>query len=101
MKVTNDKPVSQVERTPAAEAVQGQQQRVEARPDRVSVEQTRTAANLAQAAKKAVSEDREARLKRLEVSVKGGTYRPNPSKVAEEILAQAELDVKLRALFRG
>ena len=101
MKVTNDKPVAQVERTPSVEVVAGQQQRVEARPDRVSVEQTRTAAELAQTAKKAVSEDREARLKRLEVSVKAGSYRPNPSKVAEEILAQAELDVKLRALFRG
>lgn len=99
MKVTNDKPVTQVERTPATEAVQ--QQRGGARPDRVSVEQTRTAAELAQGAKKAVIEDRDARLKRLEAAVKGGSYRPNPSKVAEEILAQAELDARLRALFMG
>ena len=101
MKVTNDKPVTQVERPSATEAVAGQSPRVEARPDRVSVEQTRTAAEMAQSAKKAVNEDREARLKRLEVAVKGGTYRPNPSKVAEEILVQAELDARLRALFRG
>ncbi|MCG5055664.1 MAG: flagellar biosynthesis anti-sigma factor FlgM [Myxococcales bacterium] len=101
MKVTNDKPVTQVDRTPAADAAHQQQQRVGAKPDRVSVEQTRTAAEMAQNAKKAVNEDREARLKRLEASVKGGTYRPNPSRVAEEILAQAELDARLRALFMG
>lgn len=101
MKVTNDKPLSQVERTPAADAVQQQQQRVGTRPDRVSVEQTRTAAEVAQNAKKAVNEDRDVRLRRLEAAVKGGSYRPNPSKVAEEILAQAELDARLRALFMG
>ncbi|MDX2022241.1 MAG: flagellar biosynthesis anti-sigma factor FlgM [Deltaproteobacteria bacterium] len=101
MKISNDKPVTQVDRTPAVEAAAGQAQRAEAKPDRVSVEQTRTAAEMAQNAKKAVNEDREARLKRLEAAVKGGSYRPNPSKVAEEILAQAELDARLRALFMG
>lgn len=101
MKISNDKPVTQVDRTPAVEGASGQAQRAEAKPDRVSVEQTRTAAEMAQNAKKAVNEDREARLKRLEAAVKGGSYRPNPSKVAEEILAQAELDARLRALFMG
>ena len=101
MKVTNDKPLSQVERTPTTDAVAKEQQRVGVRTDRVSVEETRTAAEMAQNAKKAVIEDRDARLKRLEASVKGGSYRPNPSKVAEEILAQADLDARLRALFMG
>ncbi len=101
MKITNDKPVTQVERTPAVDAAQQQQQRVEARPDRVSVQQTRTAAELAQGAKKAVNEDRDARLKRLEAAVKDGSYRPVAAKVAEEILAQTELDARLHALFMG
>lgn len=100
MKITNSKPVSHVERTPP-EAAQAQQPRVGARPDRISVGQTRTVAEMAQSAKQAVNEDRDVRLKRLEAAVKEGSYRPSASKVAEEILVQAELDAKLRTLLTG
>ena len=101
MKITNPKPVTQVERSPNTEAAQSQQPRVTARPDRISVGQTRTVAEMAQNAKQVVNEDREVRLKRLEAAVKDGSYKPVASKVAEEILGQSELDAKLRTLLTG
>ena len=101
MKITDSKPVTKIERNLATEAAQSQQPRVSSRPDRVSVGQTRTVAEMAQSAKQAVNEDREVRLKRLEAAVKDGSYKPTASKVAEEILGQAELDAKLRTLLAG
>ena len=100
MKITDSKPVTKVERNPATDAAQSQQ-RVETRPDRITLGQTRTVAELAQTAKQAANEDRELRLKRLEAAVKDGSYKPSASKVAEEILGQAELDAKLRTLLTG
>ena len=99
MKITNSKPVTHVERTAANESAPQQQQRVGSRSDRVSVQQTRIATEVSQAAKHAVNEDRDVRLKRLEAAVKEGSYKPVASKVAEEILAQTELDAKLRTLL--
>ncbi len=100
MKITDSKPANPIERTPP-EAAQAQQTRQGARPDRISVAQTRTVAEMAQSAKQAVNEDRDVRLKRLEAAVKEGSYRPSAAKVAEEILVQAELDAKLRTLLTG
>ena len=99
MKITNSKPVTHVERTGATESAPQHQQRVGTRSDRVSVEQTRSASGLSQAAKHAVNEDRDVRLKRLEAAVKDGSYKPVASKVAAEIIAQTDLDAKLRTLL--
>ena len=99
MKITNSKPVTEIERTAASESAP-QQQRVGRRADRVSVGETRSAVELSQSAKQAVQEDRDVRLKRLEAAVKEGSYKPMASKVAEEMLTQAELDSKLRTLLK-
>jgi len=42
--------------------------------------------------------ERSARLDQLARVVRAGTYRPNPSQLADQILAEAELDARLSKL---
>lgn len=68
--------------------------------DRVSVEATKEAEATIAAAKKAAGGKRAARLERLEAEVRSGGYRPDPGRVAEQILADAEIDARLTALLK-
>ncbi|RMG11302.1 MAG: flagellar biosynthesis protein FlgM [Deltaproteobacteria bacterium] len=44
--------------------------------------------------------DRAARLEALEAAVKSGVYRPDPQRIAQEILYSAELAARLRAMLK-
>jgi anti-sigma28 factor (negative regulator of flagellin synthesis) len=44
--------------------------------------------------------DRPGRLKALEARVRAGEYHPDPSRVAEEILQDAEIEARLQSLLR-
>jgi negative regulator of flagellin synthesis FlgM len=68
--------------------------------DRVS---TRDSARIAEAvsqANQATAAARPAKLKSIEAAVRQGTYRPDPQRIAEEILDDAELAARLQALFQ-
>ena len=39
------------------------------------------------------------RLRDLEAAIRGGTYKPDPNRIAEEILRDAELNARLKALL--
>ncbi len=72
-----------------------------AKGDRVTVEETRQVAQLAAAASRESNAGRAARLRSIEAAVRSGAYRPSPGRIADEILAAAEIDARLRALFNG
>jgi hypothetical protein len=69
-------------------------------PEKVSVRSTREVDAAVAAAKRAAGGERSARLERLEAEVRAGGYRPNPSRVAEQILSDAEVDARLQAMLR-
>lgn len=68
--------------------------------DRVSTDASaKIAAVIAQATQTA-SAGHAARLQAIEAAVKQGTYRPDPARIAQEILDDAEVAARLQALFR-
>ena len=67
--------------------------------DRVSTaESERISAAVAQASQFA-SAGRSAKLQAIEAAVRQGTYRPDPQRIAQEILDDAELAARMQALF--
>jgi hypothetical protein len=94
MKVTETKPVAGVER------VAGNEPHVVADPkDRVTVSNAREVLAAIDSAKRSAGNQRSARLHQLEQAVRSGGYHPTASQVADEILAAAEVDARLRALL--
>lgn len=68
--------------------------------DRVSTgASARLEAAVAEAQRQAGLE-RAARLEALEAAVKSGIYRPDPQRIAQEILYSAELAARLRAMLK-
>jgi negative regulator of flagellin synthesis FlgM len=68
-------------------------------PDRVSTEQTAQATAAVAAAAAADGAGRAARLQSIAAAVQGGAYRPDPQRIAQQILDQAELSAKLQAIL--
>jgi negative regulator of flagellin synthesis FlgM len=69
--------------------------------DRVSTEQSaRVAAAVAQVSLHAGAADRAEMLRAVETAVRQGTYMPDPARIAERILEQAELAARLQALLQ-
>jgi len=109
MKVTDVKPVVGIERGKASEALASSTSGNSAPKDRVSVSGSpENAAATAAAARNstAVSTTRSAagarhaaRLQQLEAQVRSGGYKPDPSRVAEQILSDAEVDARLQAML--
>jgi len=69
--------------------------------DRVSTEQSaRVAAAVADISSQVGAGDRTAMLQAVETAVRQGTYQPDPARIAERILEQAELAARLQALLQ-
>src|SRR5262245_28547303 len=68
--------------------------------DKVSVKSSREVEQAVEVAKRAAGGERSARLQRLEAEVRSGGYRANPSRVAEQILGDAEVDARIQAMLR-
>jgi anti-sigma28 factor (negative regulator of flagellin synthesis) len=73
---------------------------VAAPKDRVTVSKSREVESAVSAAKTSQTADRPQRLKALEARVRAGEYHPDPSRVAEEILQDAEIEARLQSLLR-
>src|SRR6185436_1876592 len=99
MKVTDINPVIGPERVKRQEAPVSSA----AGPrDKVSVEWKKAEKAVEAAvppARRSAGADRAARLERLEASVRAGAYSPDPSRVAEQILSDAEVDARLQAML--
>lgn len=97
MKVTEVKTVLGPDRAKATEAPAAD---VSAPKDRVSVQATKEAEAKVAVARAAAGNQRAARMEKLEAEVRSGTFRPDASRVAAQILADAEIDARLAALLR-
>ncbi len=95
MKINETKPVADVGRVVPPDPPATTTPR-----DRVSVDNSRDV-DLAMATSKAsVAGGRAQRLQNLEAQVRAGNYHPDPSRVADEILQDAEVDARLQALIK-
>ena len=94
MKINETKAVADVGRVVAPEAA------TSAPKDRVTVSNSREVNSAISTAKSTQTADRPGRLKALEARVRAGEYHPDPSRVAEEILQDAEVDARLQSLLR-
>jgi negative regulator of flagellin synthesis FlgM len=68
--------------------------------DRVSTEESAKIAQAVAQASQSAAAGRSAKLQAIEAAVRQGTYRPDPQRIAQEILDDAELAARLQALFR-
>jgi anti-sigma28 factor (negative regulator of flagellin synthesis) len=94
MKINETKAVADVGRVATPEAP------VAPPKDRVTVTKSREVDAAVATAKVTQTADRPGRLKALEARVRAGEYHPDPSRVAEEILQDAEIEARLQSLLR-
>jgi anti-sigma28 factor (negative regulator of flagellin synthesis) len=94
MKINETKTVAVVGRVAAPETP------VAPPKDRVTVTKSREVDAAVSTAKTTQTADRPGRLKALEARVRAGEYHPDPSRVAEEILQDAEIEARLQSLLR-
>ena len=97
MKVTDVTAVVGPERVKAPDAPEPE---VSDPNDRVSVHATKEAEASIATAHRAAGGRRVARLERLEAEVRAGSFRPDPGRVAAQILADAEVDARIAAMLR-
>lgn len=97
MKVTDIKAVLAPDKVKGPEARESE---ATAPKDRVSVQAAKEAEAAVAAASRTAGGRRAARLERLEAEVRSGGFRPDPGRVAAQILADAEVDARIAALMR-
>jgi flagellar biosynthesis anti-sigma factor FlgM len=73
--------------------------RVGAREDRVTAGATEAALKAIAVARQATSTSRSARLDALAAAIEQGTYKPDPTRIAQDILEDAELTARLQAVL--
>jgi negative regulator of flagellin synthesis FlgM len=101
MKVTD---TSEIKRfaptTPSDTSRAGPAERTETE-DRVSTDESAQVKVAVAEASRAAAGAHSSKLAAIAAAVKAGVYRPDPQRIAQEILDDAELAAKLQALFRG
>jgi len=68
-------------------------------PDKVSTNSTAQVAAAASAARTAISQDKGIRLEALTQAVQDGTFKPDPERIAQKILDDAELTAMLQTML--
>jgi negative regulator of flagellin synthesis FlgM len=68
--------------------------------DKVSTEVRAQVESAASAARQAVGNDRSVRLEAIEAAIRQGAFKPDPSRIAQRILEDAELTAKIQALLK-
>ena len=100
MKVHETSQIRAVDPTAQAEKPRDSKQVRERSPDRVSTAETEKVAKAVAAASQGAGAARAAKLASIEAAVRSGVYRPDPQRIAEEILGEAELAAKLQAMLK-
>lgn len=67
--------------------------------DKVSADQAQQLQASLASIRASAGSDRNARLLQVAAAVRGGTYRPNPNRIADQILESAELEARIRAML--
>lgn len=68
--------------------------------DKVSTEVRAQVAAAASAARQQVDSDRTVQLEAIEAAVRQGAFKPDPNRIAQRILDDAELTAKIQALLK-
>lgn len=68
--------------------------------DKVSTEVKAQVAAAADASRQQVGNDRAVRLEEIKAAVEKGAFQPDPSRIAQRILDDAELTAKIQALMK-
>jgi len=68
--------------------------------DKVSTEVKAQVEAAANAARQAVGSDRGVRLEAIEAAIRQGAFKPDPNRIAQRILDDAELTAKIQALLK-
>jgi negative regulator of flagellin synthesis FlgM len=100
MKVTDASQIRALDLNRQAEASRAQRQEQPDTEDRVSTEESaRIAATVAEVAQRVGVSGRAEMLQAIEAAVRQGTYRPDPGRIAQQILNEAEVAARLQALL--
>jgi negative regulator of flagellin synthesis FlgM len=70
------------------------------RSDKVSNEVKAQVEAAANAARQTVGNDRTVRLEAIEAAIRQGAFKPDPNRIAQSILDDAELTAKIQALLK-
>lgn len=68
--------------------------------DKVSTEVKAQVDAAANAARQSVGNDRAVRLDAIEAAIRQGAFKPDPNRIAQRILEDAELTAKIQALLK-
>lgn len=99
MKVRDASQIKAVQPTAQADALREARERRE-RTERVSTAQTEKVASAIADASRRAGTSRAARLQAIEAAVRQGVYRPDPQRIAQQILNEAEIAAKVQALLK-
>jgi negative regulator of flagellin synthesis FlgM len=97
MKVHDASQIKALQPGPTADAPPAPKER--RAPDRVSTEGSAKVAAAVAAASQGAGTARAARLRAIEAAVQNGTYKPDPQRIAQQILDEAEIAARLQALL--
>jgi negative regulator of flagellin synthesis FlgM len=95
MKITETEQVAAVGRVAS-----GAEPAAAAPKDRVTVSQAAEVADAVSGAQATTAQGRVSRLHALEQQVRAGAYHPDPNRVANEILQEAEIEARLQAILK-
>jgi negative regulator of flagellin synthesis FlgM len=100
MKVTDASQIRALDVNRQQEASRAQKSEARDTEDRVTTEESaRVAAVVAEATRRSGAGSRAEMLQAIEASVRQGTYKPDPNRIAQRILDEAELAARLQALM--
>jgi negative regulator of flagellin synthesis FlgM len=100
MKVTNPIDVRPIDARKAEESSgTSATGRAQAPPDRVSTEESAKLASAIATVRSQSSAARAAQLQAIEAAVRQGTFRPDPSRIAQKILQDAEITAAMQAML--
>jgi flagellar biosynthesis anti-sigma factor FlgM len=99
MKVERTKNVQGIERIPSSTDSPKAPPAPPAPEDRVSVGEERKLDDLVRTTRSRASSVRASKLEQIEAAVAKGSYRPDAGRIADQILAAAEIDARLRAMM--
>ncbi len=71
-----------------------------AQPDKVTTDETARLTQAVEAVRAQVGAGQGAKLAAIENAIRQGTYRPDPARIAEQILQDAEISASLQAMLK-
>jgi len=100
MKVKDASELRQVEANRPAEPKKAPAKASSSTTDKVSTEVKAQVEAAANAARHALGSERAVRLEAIEAAVRQGAFKPDPGRIAQRILEEAELTATLQALLK-